>query len=563
MGSGGEAVVRALKRRGVDTLFTLPGTGIMPIYDAALTHGLRVIDGRHEAAVVHMAEGYARAARAPGVAVLPEGPGLANGVGGMASAYVEGSPVLVLSAVPPLAEHGKGARQELPQTALCAPITRQAGMVRDAGRLADAISDALDLTLSGVPGPVYVGVPTDILDSGCADRRAGAREPRDSEDRPPAVSGSRVSAAVDLLAGAGRPAIIAGSLVYWRRAEALLEDFVEHTGLPLFTVERARGLIPDSHPLCFGDAYASVNPVAGNLQHADVILLLGDKVDCRYAYGHAFGSAKLIQAWPLEADIGRNRAAAVGLAGDVKPVLGALREAAAQRTRRGDTPWLETLRAARREHGQAVAKLAGDREVPLHPAQVALALAARLRDTDRLVFDGGDASGWARYCLPARRPGDWQLNTVFGQMGCGLPFALGARAAEARSRPVLVTGDGALGFGVMEFETAVRHGLPVVAVVCNDAAWGIEKHFQEKLYGPERGVATALRDVQWEQAAQAMGAHGEAVTEAGALGPALDRALACGRPACVNVRTRSAPSPLARTFTRMFVRERARRGGGT
>jgi acetolactate synthase-1/2/3 large subunit len=237
-------------------------------------------------------------------------------------------------------------------------------------------------------------------------------------------------------------------------------------------------------------------------------------------------------------------------------VVSGLLQEARQRRWPAESAWRETLRREQLAHAAGMARLAAAEG--LHPARISAEVDRHLDERAILVFDGGDFSGWVRSTLRARRPGGGQAGTMLGQVGAGLPYALGARAACPDARVVLLTGDGALGFGIMEIETAVRENLPVVVVVGNDAAWGIEAYFQEKWYGPDRLVGTRLSDVRWDQMARAIGAHGERVEAAGELGPALARAFAANGPACVDIRTARAPSPQALAFSRLFLRRRAR-----
>jgi acetolactate synthase-1/2/3 large subunit len=216
------------------------------------------------------------------------------------------------------------------------------------------------------------------------------------------------------------------------------------------------------------------------------------------------------------------------------------------------------LRQARTRHGEEVERLAASDESPPHPLRIAREVRRFIERDTVLAFDGGDFSGWMRYYFKALRPGGWQINTVLGQLGTGLPFALGAKLGAGAARVVLLTGDGALGFCAAEFETAVRCRIPVVVVVGNDAAWGIEVFFQDKRGGPGGRVGTDLGRVRWDQVASAMGAHGEHVERPSDLGPALERAFACGGPACVDVTMGSIPSPQALAYARVFARRRAK-----
>ena len=555
--TGGELLVRALRARGVRQVFSLPGAGIFPIYDACLTEGIAVTAGRHEGAVVHAAEGWARLSGEPGIAILPEGPGHANGVAGVATAYAECSPVIMMSAIDESSCLGKGAIQELPQVAMCAPITKWATLVSDIAQVPDCVTQAFIKAQTGVPGPVHLSLTADVLEQVVEETDVLLLE------APPAQADTAadpdgIEQAVDLLAGAERPVIIAGITAYWSKAGPHLQGLIEQAHIPLFTVERARGLVSDDHPYCFGDGYSSVNPVAQLIHHADVVAVLGDKIDCRFAYGRCFGQAKVIHVCPEPREIGKNCPVAVGPSCDAGTAAAQLLAAAGHRDWKEKRKWLEALREARQEHEALFRDLAASDHAPPHPLRIAKEVERFIDEDTVLVFDGGDVSGWTRSYFRARRPGRWQTGTVLGHMGIGLPYAIGAQLAAPESRVVLLTGDGALGFCAAEFETAVRHRLPVVVVVANDACWGIEEYLQTESFGPDRRVATGLTNVRWDQVAVAMGGHGEHVETPDQLRPALDRAFAAGRPACVNVTVEGTPSPMAQSFSRVFKRRRAR-----
>jgi acetolactate synthase-1/2/3 large subunit len=193
----------------------------------------------------------------------------------------------------------------------------------------------------------------------------------------------------------------------------------------------------------------------------------------------------------------------------------------------------------------------------VHPARIALEVEKLLDKQSILAFDGGDFSSWARYCMIARRSGGWLASTVLGHLGVGLPYAMGAKLAFPDAKAVVMTGDGALGFSVMEMETAVRYGIPVVIVVANDAAFGVEVYYQQKWFGPDRVVGTELTNTRWDLLAESLGAHGEFVDAPEQLGPALERAFASGKPACVNVMAQRTPSPQTEIFSRIYLRKRA------
>lgn len=551
--TGGHLLVRSLRAHGVTRIFTLPGAGIFPVYEACRTEGIDVVGGRHEAAVVQTAEGWARVSGRPGVAILAEGPGHANGIPGMATAFAECSPLVMVSGTDDSRNLGRGAIQELPQIAMCAPVAKRSALVTDPLRIAAQVEASFRAATGGVAGPVHLSIPADVLDRLVPASTPTAVAPGVAPEAPPAAF---VDEAIGMLAEASRPVIVAGIMAFWSGSAEPLRRLIEATHIPLFTVERARGLVPDGHPGCFGDGYTSVNPVAEAIHHADVVLVLGDKIDCRFAYGSSFGQARVIHVCPDRAEIGRACPVELGCTADVRAVTEALLAAAAGRAWPERRAWLDTLGDARRRHAAETLRLRAIDSSPPHPARIAAEVDALADDRTIYVFDGGDFSGWVRHVLGARRPAGWQIGTCLGHLGTGLPYAIGAQLADPDARVVLLTGDGSLGFCMMEFETAVRQRLPIVVVVGNDAAWGIEEFFQEKQYGPERPLATPLTNTRWDRMAQAMGGWGERVERLEDLRPALERAFAAGGPACVDVVIPRVPSPLALAFARVFARRR-------
>jgi acetolactate synthase-1/2/3 large subunit len=479
----------------------------------------------------------------------------------VATAYAECSPLIVMSGMDDSRHLGKGAKQELPQVEMCAPITKWSALLSDGRLIPEYVARAFRAATSGVAGPVHLSLTVDALEQAVDASGLSA-----VEDESPASAGRGrevgfAERAVALLSGAERPVIVAGTMAFWSGAGEALRSLVEATRIPLFTVERARGLVPDDHPCCFGDGYSSVNPAAQMIHHSDAVLLLGEKIDCRFGYGSSFGQAKVVHVYPDPAEIGRNRHADLSAACDIPAAVTALLERARRVKWREKRKWVDTLQEARREHAAQVAKLAAADSSPIHPLRIATEVERWAGGGDIWVFDGGDFSGWSRFALSARRPGGWQAGTVLGHLGTGLPYALGAKLASPESRVVLLTGDGSLGFSAAEFETAARHRIPVVVVVGNDGAWGIERYFQGKRYGADRLVGTELSRVRWDRTAESLGAWGEHVETAAELRPALERAAASGKAACVDVRMQSVPSPLARSFARVFARRRGRSMG--
>jgi len=289
-----------------------------------------------------------------------------------------------------------------------------------------------------------------------------------------------------------------------------------------------------------------------------VIVLLGERIDYTFFFGKYLGSAKVVHVCPDAKEIGKNHPVELGAACDVSALLVQLHQAAKRRTWRVPESWTASLRNTRKEQVQGIEEMCKRSGKRLHPALIAYEV-ERMLDADGVIaFDGGNYSPWARYCMTARRPGGWLTSSVLMHLGVGLPYAIGAKLAFPQSQVVVLTGDGALGFSVMEFETAVRHKLPVVVVVANDTLFGVEVYYQQKWYGPDRVVATDMTDTRWDLVAKAMGAHGEFVETPDQLRPALERAFAANLPACVNVAAENIPSPQTLTFSRIFLRQRAR-----
>lgn len=563
--TGGHLLVRALKRHGVKHVYSLPGAPLFPFYEACLNEKIEIIVGRHEEAIVHMAEGWSRTTGKPSVVLLSPGPGHANGVPGIATAYAERSPIIVMSGIDALAKLGRGARQELPQVAMCAPITKWSALLSDGKRIEEYVDRAFRTATTGLPGPVHISVTADCL-SGTIDV-PDSTLPVAGHSRPtfaPAAEPEFIRQALELLANAEYPVVIAGVAAFWSHADSVLREFIETVKVPLFTVEQSRGLVSDHHSYCFGDAYSTVNPVAQLLNRADLIMVLGERIDCTFGYGSCFGSARIIHICPDPEEIGKNRPVECGIAGDARVVTSQLLEVAKTRRWEERADWLEMLRSAKRDHSSRVHVLASSNETAalVHPARIALEVEKVMDERDILAFDGGDFTGWARFCTTARRPGGWLASTVLGYLGVGLPYALGAKQACPESKVIVLTGDGALAFSVMEFETAVRHNIPVIVVVANDAAFGVEVYYQAKWFGPDRVVGTELTNTRWDLVAQAMGAWGEYVDTPEKLQPALQRAIASGKPACINVLCQRTPSPQTQSFSRVYLlrRNKARSG---
>lgn len=541
--TGAHLVARCLKLEGVEKIFTLVGDHILPLVEALYNEGFHIVDTRHESAAVHMADAWARVTGRPGVVLVTGGPGHANAIPGLTVSYTTETPVIFLSGFPPLAQKGMPAFQEIPQVEMAAPITKGAWMVPDARRVPEFVANAFRVATAGRPGPTHLTIPIDVQEKTVGEEDLPRYQPW--EYRPslgPLAHPKLVRQAVALLHQAQRPVVIVGGPARFQLSGELLQRFVEATRLPVFTVELARGMVSDDHPLCFGYADTSLNGAAKLFSQADVVLLLGKSLDSRISFGRVFPpQARIIQVDPSPAEVGRNRGVAVGIVGHIGAVVEQLAQEAAAR-RWTEKPWLAELRQARQDWQEKIRANATD-DLPMHAIRLYSEVEPFLDEDTFIVFDGGDFVQWGRSYLKARKEGHWLRLGPLAHLGAGLPFALTCRLVDPRAKVFLFTGDGSIGFYLAEFDTAVRHRLPFVTIMGNDTVWGIDRQYQIAYYG--KSVGTDLRWTRYDKVVEALDGHGELVERPEEVRPAVERALASGKPSLVNVRIKSVASPLA------------------
>ncbi len=542
--TGSHLVCKALKLEGVKNIFALAGDHILPILDVMADQDFRIIDTRHEQAAVHMADAWGRMTEQPGVCMYTT-PGFANAIPGLTNAMHTEGPVISIAGCADTHDLGRGGQQEIDQVGMAGPMCKGSFMVDDVKRIPEFVARAMRLAFSGRRGPVHLTIPVDVQERSVEEddvvfTEADAYRPRAKQLGDP----EQVRRAIAILHRAQKPLVIAGSAAGYTLSGQAMQSFVETTRLPIVTEEQSRGLIADDHPYAFGYFERGLNRAATKVRDADVILLLGRKQDFTIGFcrpPHVAAGAKIIQVDPSPLEIGRNRGVDVGLVGDVSSILKQLTEEAANH-RWQDLPWLDELRAAKAAQAEWADKLAQPK-VPMHALFVHNTLKSMLRPDDCLVFDGGDFCHFGRATLPALTPKRWFNVSSLGMLGSSLPTALAAKIAYPDSRVFLLTGDGAFGFNGMEFDTAVRHKLDIVALLGNDSAWGIDRQIQLGLYG--RPVATDLLQTRYDQMVQGLGGHGEFVERPADLRPALERALASGKPALLNIAVERAISPRA------------------
>jgi acetolactate synthase-1/2/3 large subunit len=540
--TGSHLICKALELEGVKNIFALAGDHILPVLDVMADRDFRIFDTRHEQAAVHMADAWSRITEQPGVCMYTT-PGFANAIPGLTNAMHTEAPVISIAGSADAHDLGRGAQQEIDQVGMAGPVCKGSFMIHDVRRIPEFIARAMRLAFSGRRGPVHLTIPIDVQERSVEEADVVFTAP-DFYRPKAAVLGDpeQVRRAVAILRQAKRPLVIAGSAAGYTLSGEALERFIETTRLPIVTEEQSRGLIPDDHPHAFGYFERGLNRVAAKVRDADVVMLLGRKQDfiigfCRPP--HVAADAKIIQVDPSPLEIGRNRGVDAAMIGDVPSILAQItREAANYQWQ--DLPWLDELRSARAAQVEWTENLARP-SIPMHALFVHKTLRSVLRRDDCLVFDGGDFCHFGRSYLSALRPKRWFNVSSLGMLGSSLPTALAAKIAYPDSRVFMLTGDGAFGFNGMEFDTAVRHDLKIVALLGNDSAWGIDRQIQLGLYG--RAVATDLLQTRYDRVVQGLGGHGEFVERPEDLAPALERAVASAQPALLNIAVERAISP--------------------
>lgn len=525
---GGKLVARTLKEAGVECIFTLSGGHIMPIYDGCLDYGIRVIDVRHEQAAAHAADAWSRVRPGSiGVAAVTAGPGVTDAVTGVANAWRANSPMLIFGGQGPFVNLGKGSLQEMDHIGMMKPITKWAGACYETERIPEYVELAIRHAVSGIPGPSYLEIPMDILM-----KEAGweVESPR-VQTAPPRIGPERKRAveALELIQAAQRPMMMVGTSVKWSSAQQELLRFLELTDIPAYANGMGRGMLPRDSKHLFNSTRR------GAMENADLVILAGSVLDFRLAFGQSIPkNAKIIQ---LEMDntlIGHNRSADVALVGNLAVSFEMMNEIIEHEPLKiSFTAYADELRAKEAAKRAKDAQSALDDSVPIRASRLCREIADFVTDDMIVIGDGGDIVAGTAKVLEVPKNGFWMDPGPLGTLGVGMPFAIAAQLAHPDKRVIIVYGDGSFGLNGFEYDTAVRFNLPIVGIVGNDAAWGQMMRPQAGIY--QRLVATELNYTRYDKVVEALGGHGEHVTQPGDIRAALDRALASGKPACVNV----------------------------
>ncbi len=537
--NGAQWMTRALREQGVERVFVLCGNGLDPFLGACPEAGLQVIDVRNEQAASYMADTWGRMTGTLGVAAVSSGPGHTNALTGLANAWWDGGPMLLISGCSPRRTLGMDHFQELDQVAMAAPVTKYAGLVRHVETLQHELSTAVAAAVTGRPGPAHLTIPVDVftarMDEGNLPPRS-LPSTRVTQHAPgdPAL----VEQAVELLAGARKPAMVVGSGVFYARAGDALAEFANQTDIPVFSHIWDRCCIQRPIPQYVGVTNGELNHAMSKLPEADVILALGARLDHRLSHGRPPGvdqAAKIIRVDLDPAEINRTAVPEIGIVGDPRSVLVQMTDAAGVRCG-SNQEWLAQVRGARDELLARWKRLAREDVCPLPGIRICREIKPFLDAEATFLLDGGNIGRWAHMILFDRHPSHWFTCGASGVVGWGLPGAVAAKLARPDHPLLLLSGDGAAGFTLAEIETALRFGTPYVAVIAHDGAWGIVADGQPE----DRRVASRFGEIRFDKVARALGAEGVFIREAAELGPAIERGLRSGTVVVIHVPTQLA-----------------------
>jgi len=542
--SGAEALVRCLIEEGVRYVFGVPGDQCNPITDAIYRLGesnsIRFVTTRHEQAAAHVADAWARTTGEPGVCLGTVGPGVADLVPGVYAAFADSVPLVVLGAQNQTwrcyPEHG--SMQALDQVPLMAPITKWQALVNDVRRMTHLVQMAFRQATSGCPAPVYLDLPSNVLCDKVNTDQYPILPPRNYRpETPPPADPSLIEQAAEMLANSSYPLVHVGSGVLRSGAWSEAVRLAEHLSAPVTTTLGARGIIPEDHHLCLiPSAFGALHAQA----EANVVLLVGSRLGDTDFWGRPpiwgdFARQKFIQIDIEPRNIALNRPVDLALLGDARATLRMLNEQVQQRT--GPKPENPRLSDARREQTRWLEgwnEGASSGNVPVHPLRLMREIREFFPRDAIMAQDGGNTSVWSFYQNRIYEPRSFLWAADSGHLGAGVPYAIGAKLAQPDRTVVCVTGDGSFGFNALEMETARRENAPIIVVIANDRAWGMIKGGQKLVY-KQRYCGVDFSDARYDKLAESLGCYGERVTEPDQIKPALQRAMASGLPAVLDV----------------------------
>ena len=544
----GELLVRCLKAEGVEAMTGIIDGAHIPIVVHLPKYGIRYVNAHHEEAAVHIAEGYARIARKPGVVLGNPACGTGNMLAGVVSAHGEGHPIVAIATTRARIKSDPnrgGAWQSADTENMARPITKYAATVRQWERLPEMMRAAFRAATTGRPGPVYISIPDDVLAMTVDESKLPPIYPAERYRVTNMGAGDpgAIARAAELLANAKHPYIHAGKGVLWADGAAELRALGDHLGAAMSCSLGARGTIPEDHPHYFHSYDMAGAGMARN--EADVVLIVGGRLGEYDGWGMPplWGDPAKQKTIQIDADpmsIGLNRPVDLAIVADAKAALAALLDAVKAKSEpRGEVPDIAKYREqSAPTMMQGMEYLGKEGKTGVNPGQMVMTVRQFFPPESITVLDGGNTTLIGVAYHPILSSPSFLYSVKMGYLGTGLPFAMGAKLAAPKRPVCLISGDGAMGFNIMELETAARENLPIVVLVAVDDAWGMEKTaFVAMGLGPQdwakRGID--LSPVRYEGVAESMGCHGERVERLEQLAPALERAVASGKPALIHV----------------------------
>ncbi|MGI9018251.1 MAG: acetolactate synthase [Euzebya sp.] len=527
--ASGALAMHALKAAGIEHLFTLSGGHIFPLYDGCRQTGVTLWDFRHEQSATFAAEGLAKLTRRPQVAALTAGPGVTNGISAVASARFGGSPILVIGGRAPASTWGTGSLQEIDHVSFMGPLTKHATTVMTPDEVAPVVAEALRIAGSSHRGPTFVDIPMDVVFSPAATSTLPTVTGPDRHDHDP----DQVADIARRLAAATAPVLIGGTDVWLDGAVEEFRDLAQATGAAVIQNGMGRGCLPADHPQVLSRARGAA------FNGADLVVVIGTPLDFRLGFGR-FGDADVVHIADHPDQISTHANPVATAAGTLGPLLAALTQQAGGPTgdlaagRRDRLAKLRASEEAKQAEDAQLLNAEGDR---IHPARVYGALDEVL-DRDAVVIgDGGDFVSYAGRYVKSYLPGHWLDPGPYGCLGTGMGYSAAARIAHPDAQVVLMLGDGAAGFSLMDVESLVRQNLPVVMVCGNNGIWALEKYPMQQMYGGWDVAADLQPELRYDQVVQAMNGAGEVVTQASDIAKAITRGFEAGVPYMVNVMT--------------------------
>lgn len=544
--NAGKIVVEALERNGVEVVFGISGGHIFPIEESLESSSIRYLTTRHEQAAVFMAEAYGRMKRKPGVALVTAGPGFTNSLTAIQNAAMANVPLLLIAGAVGLKSREKIDLQDASQLPVIKPMVKKAFICHNTERAAEFMDMALRTAMNGRPGPVYLEIPVDVL--GGAVEEETIKKPW-TETSSRSVDKTAVTTFLQMLRNSEKPMIIAGSGAHYSHAGGAIEAFAEKTGAPIFTSTQGRGVISDTHPICFTSSlFFKPGCASTGLLESDLVVLLGNRISLLYAFGDIINpNAKIVQVDIASEEIGRNRSVDLGVLSDVKAFI---LECNHQLEKQGDAADLfqrfENWRSSlSKETEKQIAEADvnwGGKEDCIHPWRLAKEIDLFMdREDDIVAADGGDMQVWMSLRRTCKRSGHYLETGIFGCLGVGIPYGNAAKVLNPASRVLTVIGDGSVGFNFMEFETAIRHNIPLVVVIGNDQHWGMVRHAQQLKLGHVIKECTAIGKINYQNLVKELGGEAFYVDKVSEIRPTLEKAFATGKVACVNVMTDPEP----------------------